>query len=144
MKIRRIIALTAGLSLSCSALASWQMVSSKTIDNHGPFFQAGVDNSIPNETASAGFSSTTFKSNYVPYELHVYPGTLKSNLERLMEKSQFKLLWNSKYDYRVVSEASIKGKNFNDALNNLLKNYPVNAVFYEQNNIMTIVSRKAQ
>ena len=145
MKISRIIALGVGLSLSDSALASWQMVPSSSVDNHGPIFQAGLNNGTPNDSDNTdAFTSSSFQSNYAPYALHLYPGSLKSNVSRLMKKSQFKLLWNSKYDYRVVSEATITGKNFNDALNNLLKNYPVNAVFYEQNKIMTIVQRKQQ
>ena len=160
MKTIKIIALACGLSLTCSAFATWQMVSSSSLDNHGPFFQAGTNNiAVPqeaNDNSASRFADpfantsspvtnvapmAAVKSNQPAYELHIYPGTLRSNVERLMKKSSYKLLWNSPYDYHVISQATVKGKNFNDALNRFLLNYPVRAVFYEQNNIMTIVPR---
>lgn len=144
MKIRKILMIALGISLFFHAFATWQMVSSSTADNHGPFFQAGLNNNLPSQTAGeTTFSSSVANAN-TAYEIEVYPGTLKTNLERIMKDSPYKLLWNSNYDYRVVSQASIRGRNFDDALNRLLMNYPVEAIFYEQNSIMTIVPRKPE
>ena len=144
MKIRKIFATVVGLSVSYHACATWQMVSSSTTQDHGPFFQAGLNNNTPYQNTGNNAFSDTFSNSAAPYQIEIYPGTLKTNLERIMAHSTYKMLWNSKYDYRVVSQAAITGTNFDDALNNLLRNYPVKAVFYEQNNIMTIVPRKIQ
>jgi len=141
IKIGKIFVALLGMGLSYHAFATWQMVSPSTTQDHGPFFQAGLDNNLPLQSAGNDTLSDTFSSNDATYEITVYPGTLKSNLERIMKNSTYKLLWNSKYDYRVVNQATIRGKSFDDALNRFLVNYPVEAVFYEQNNIMTIVPR---
>lgn len=162
MKIMKIMALAASLCASFGAFATWQTVQPTSVSDNA-FFQAGLDNTLtPNKLAQTQVNGPKFADPFVDvgsptnkmastqqdqtntnYFIHVYPGTLRTNIERIMKKSPYKLLWNSAYDYHVVSQATIKGKNFNDALNNLLMNYPVKAVFYEQNNIMTIVQRKS-
>ena len=144
IKIGKIFVALLGIGLSYHAFATWQMVSSSTTEDHGPFFQAGLNNNLPGQGSANDAFSDTFSSSDASYEINVYPGTLKSNLDRIMKNSAYKLLWNSKYDYRVVSQATIRGKNFDDALNRFLVNYPVKAVFYEQNDIMTIVPKDAQ
>lgn len=142
IKIGKIFATVLGIGLSYHSFATWQMVSSSTAENHGPFFQAGLNNNLPGQSSGSTVFSSTLGSSDTSYEIEIYPGTLKTNLERIMKNSSYKLLWNSNYDYRVTSQASIRGKNFDDALNKFLMNYPVKAIFYEQNDIMTIVSRK--
>lgn len=141
-KIGKIFAAVLGIGLFYNAFATWQMVSPSTADNHGPFFQAGLNNDTPGQNAENSAFSNTFGDSNASYEIQVYPGTLKTNLERIMKSSNYKLLWKSAYDYRVASQATVRGKNFDDALNTFLMNYPVKAVFYEQNDIMTIVPRK--
>ena len=162
MKTIKIMALAVSLCASCSAFATWETVQPTSVSNNA-FFQAGLDNTLtPNKFAETQVNGPKFADPFVSvnspagkasstqndqastnYFIHIYPGTLRTNIERIMKKSTYKLLWNSDYDYHVISQATIKGKNFNDALNNLLMNYPVKAVFYEQNNIMTIVQRKS-
>lgn len=144
IKTGKIFAIMLGVGVFYQAFATWQMVSSSTTQDHGPFFQAGLNNNLPSQNAGDNSFTNTFGNSDTSYEINVYPGTLKTNLERIMKNSNYKLLWNSKYDYRVVSQASIRGKNFDDALNRFLENYPVKAVFYEQNDIMTIVPRDVQ
>ncbi len=144
MKIGKIFVTALGISLSYSALANWKMVSFSATENHGSFFQAGLNNDLPGQSSGDNTFASTLGSTDTSYEIEIYPGTLKTNLERIMKNSPYKLLWNSNYDYRVISQASIRGKNFDDALNNFLMNYPVKAVFYEQNDIMTIVPRKPE
>lgn len=163
MKKSSIITAVVGVCLSSASFASWQMVAPTTVGGgQSPFFQStsnqsnldGQFGSI-NASDNIGFSSAAtgmtdpltgstsiISAQYQPYALHVYPGTLKSNLQRIMKTQNWKMLWNSKYDYHVISEATIHGRNFQDALNKLLLNYPMQAVFYNQNDIMTIVSRK--
>lgn len=144
MKLGRILVITLGVSLSYTAFGDWQMVSSSTTENHGPFFQAGLNDNLPAQSSGSDAFSSTIGNNNTTYDIEVYPGTLKTNLERIMKNSPYKLLWKSNYDYRVISQATIRGKNFDDALNKLLMNYPVEAIFYEQNDIMTIVPRKPE
>lgn len=162
MKTIKIIALAMSLCASFSTFAAWQVVNPTSVSDNA-FFQAGLDHTLtPKMESETQVNGPKFADPFVDvsspsahmtasvnnnvkndYFIRIYPGTLRTNIERLMKKSTYKMLWQSPYDYHVISQATIKGKNFNDALNNLLMNYPVKAVFYEQNNIMTVVQRNS-
>ena len=75
-----------------------------------------------------------------PFQVMLFPGSLKTNLERIMRTQPWTLLWNVPYDYEVVGRASVRGKDLYDALNQILKDYPVRATFYQGNHIVTITA----
>ncbi len=142
------------LVLPFFAFANWQFMPTKgTTYTEAAPPQTGEFKQVKNPSltlAEPWKSSATLPAqfgsmdnNYEPYHLTIYPGTLKSNLERLMKGNAYAMLWLTKYDYPVIGKAIISGKTFNEALNKLLENYPVRATFYKQNHIMTVVERKS-
>ena len=73
----------------------------------------------------------------------VLPGSLRSNVEKIVEKSHWgKVVWQLPFDYKWVGTMTIRAPNVQAALAQLLQPYPVQAVFYQKNCVVAIVARR--
>ncbi|MCD6055045.1 MAG: hypothetical protein K0R12_7 [Gammaproteobacteria bacterium] len=72
----------------------------------------------------------------------IYPGSLKSNVERIVRQAHWgDVVWTLPYDYRWVGTSTMKSDSVQEAVDKLLANYPLQAIFYEQNHIVEIKPR---
>jgi hypothetical protein len=72
----------------------------------------------------------------------VYSGSLKENLSRIAKNYGWKeVVWLVDTDYQWVGQVTIQEKNIYSLLTRILKNYPLQAVFYEGNHVLVITPR---
>src|SRR5688500_606424 len=89
-------------SLPLLALANWQVAQPKAAIPSEPFFQAGTQQdtssipnyssrSLPNQFANLGRPAAV-------YAISV-SGSLKENLDRIMDRYHWRVVWKAPYDY---------------------------------------------
>ena len=66
-------------------------------------------------------------------------GSVKQNLERIMGRYHWKVIWKSPYDYNF--DGRIVGTNLPNAIEKLLEPFPLQGVMYVANHTLTIVQR---
>lgn len=72
----------------------------------------------------------------------VRSGSLKRNVEHIVRQAHWgQVVWSLPYDYRWVGVSHIQGRSVQAVLGKLLANYPVQAVFYQQNRVVQIKAR---
>lgn len=80
-----------------------------------------------------------------PVIYQVRSGSLKNNVENMVAKSGWgQVVWDVPNDYRWVGNVTITSTSIQSALDQLLSQYPVQAVFYDTNRVVNIVPRRAQ
>lgn len=73
----------------------------------------------------------------------VKPGSLKKNVETIVGQSHWgSVVWNLPFDYNWVGTTTLRAPDVQGILAQLLKPYPVEAVFYEQNHVVSVVARR--
>lgn len=68
-------------------------------------------------------------------------GSLKENVERIMHRYHWKVVWKAPYDYNF--DGRVTGTSLPNVMEKLLKPFPLQAVLYMSNRTMTVVPRKA-
>lgn len=129
------------IALPTAVLAGWQVAQpSATIPNE-PFFQAGhqQDNSFSSYGGS-GFPSqfATLGRPAAVYAISIC-GSLKTNIERIMDRYHWKVVWKAPYDYNF--DGRVTGSSLPNVLEKLLKPFPLQAVLYMSNRTIAIVPR---
>lgn len=125
------------------ALAGWQVAQPQTAAPSSPFFQAGMQQSpafvpsyssatLPNRFAHLGKPAATYAISI--------SGSLKENLERIMERYHWKVVWQAPYDYNF--DGRITGSSLPDVIQKLLQPFPLQAVMYMSNRTVTVIPRK--
>lgn len=125
------------------ALAGWQVARPTTAMPSEPFFQAGVQqdstfiptagsSSFPNQFSSLGRPAAV-------YAISV-SGSLKENVERIMDRYHWKVIWKAPYDYNF--DGRVTGSSLPNVIEKLLAPFPLQAVLYMSNRTMTISPRK--
>ena len=72
----------------------------------------------------------------------VYSGSLKENLSRIAKNYGWKeVVWLVDSDYQWVGQVTMQEKNVYSLLTRILKNYPLQAIFYEGNHVLVITPR---
>jgi len=66
-------------------------------------------------------------------------GSLKENIERIMDRYHWKVVWKAPYDYNF--DGRVTGASLPSVMEQLLKPFPLQAVLYMSNRTMTIVPR---
>lgn len=75
----------------------------------------------------------------------VYPGSLQSNIRRIAGKYGWhRVVWALPEDYRWVGKTRISAQGLFGILEKLLKDYPLQAKFYEGNHVLVIIPRTIQ
>jgi len=71
-----------------------------------------------------------------------YPGSLKENITHLAKQSGWPVVvWQPTFDYKWVGETRFPAENLKEILNDVLRDYPLQAVFYEGNHVLVISPR---
>lgn len=75
----------------------------------------------------------------------VYSGSLKNNIERLAKQYGWdQVVWNAPSDYTWVGNTRINATTLPGVLNQLLADFPLQAVFYQGNHVLEIIPRTIQ
>ncbi len=75
--------------------------------------------------------------------VNLYTGSLKNNVESIVRRSHWgRVIWTLPYDFKWVGNINMTGPDAMSILAQLLKPYPVQAVFYDKNHVVAIVARR--
>lgn len=124
------------------AFAGWQVAKPMSTAPSEPFFQAGTqhdttfvptyrNNAYPNRFAALDKPAAV-------YAISV-SGSLKDNVQRIMDRYHWKVVWKAPYDYNF--DGRVTGSSLPDVIERLLQPFPLQAVMYMSNRTMTIVPR---
>lgn len=124
------------------ALAGWQVTSPESSIPQQPFFQAGKQQkkSMPTSYGSASFSNQYANLGQpAPVYAVSISGSLKENLERIMSRYHWRVIWKAPYDYNF--DGRVTGSSLPNVVEKLLQPFPVQAVMYMSNRTLAIVPR---
>lgn len=138
------------LLVSTSVLAGWQVSTPQSSMPREPFFQAAS----PKANVYSGAKAPT----YTPYNTDSFPnqyarlgptapvyavsisGSLKENIERIMHRYHWKVVWKAPYDYNY--DGRVTGSSLPNVIEKLLQPFPLQAVMYMSNRTVAIVPRQ--
>lgn len=142
MKCRIKIVCAFLLFLPAIAMAGWQVASPQAAMPSEPFFQAGSqqDTTFPSSYGSSAFPNSTagLGRPAAVYAISV-SGSLKENLERIMDRYHWKVIWKAPFDYNF--DGRITGSSLPNVIQQLLKPFPLKATLYMSNRTMTVTPR---
>src|SRR5580692_2771402 len=128
------------------SFAGWQVAKPGTTVPSEPFFQARTPTPqntpvIPVANGSAAFPNR-FASLGRPAAVYAISlsGSLKENLERIMDRYHWKVIWKVPYDYNF--DGRVTGASLPNVVEKLLKPFPLQAVMYMSNRTMTVKLRQ--
>ncbi len=125
------------------ALAGWQVSKPEAAVPREPFFQAGTQQK--NAFVPSSYSSRSLPSQYArlgqsaPVYAVSISGSLKENIERIMNRYHWKVIWKAPYDYNF--DGRVTGSSLPNVMEKLLQPFPLQAVMYMSNRTLTIVPR---
>lgn len=132
------------LLFTCSlpAFAGWEVARPDSAIPHEAFFQAGTErnNAIP-----TSYSATSFPKQYARYGNNAplyaisISGSLKENLERIMARYHWRVIWKVPYDYNF--DGHISGTSLPNVVEKLFKPFPLQAVMYMSNRTVAVIPR---
>lgn len=150
--VQKIIIISSALWLLLNSIvlfASWQVVTPASTTSREPFFQT----SHPPIVAGPGpiRVSSPRSSRFFPVQTvmvgqpdTVYAvsicGSLKENIERIMGRYHWRVVWKSPYDYNF--DGRVTGRSLPNVLQKLLQPFPLQAVMYLSNRTVAIVPRE--
>lgn len=130
-----------------NVMAAWQVSNPEASVPRDPFFQAGTERKTaltpsaptstrhvryPNEYANYGKSAPVYGVSI--------SGSLKDNLERIMHRYNWKVVWKAPYDYNF--DGKVTGSSLPNVVQKLLQPFPLQAVMYMSNRTVAIVPRQ--
>lgn len=130
-------------SVSMAAFAGWQVSKPDTTIPREPFFQAGSQENQSFKSSSYG--SKAFPNKYAslgqaaPQYAVSISGSVKENLERIMGRYHWKVVWKAPYDYNF--DGQVAGATLPSVVEKLLQPFPLQAVMYMSNRTVAIVPR---
>ena len=130
------------LLLPLQAFAGWQVAQPQTAIPNEPFFQAGTQQ---DKTFMPSYGSGSFPNQFAnmgrpaPIYAISISGSLKENIERIMDRYHWKVIWKAPYDYNF--DGRITGSSLPNVMEKLLQSFPLQAVMYMSNRTMIIVPR---
>ena len=128
--------------LPAIAHAGWQVASPASASSSEPFFQAGPRQDSAFIPSNGGAFPNQFANLGRPAAVYAISvsGSLKENVERIMDRYHWKVIWKAPYDYNF--DGRITGSSLPDVIQKLLGPFPLQAVLYMSNRTMTVVPRK--
>jgi hypothetical protein len=129
--------------LSFTAIAGWEVAQPESSIPREPFFQAGTQQNTA--FAPSSYGSDAFPNQYAslgqpaPVFVVSISGSLKENLERIMHRYHWKVLWKAPYDYNF--DGRVTGSSLTNVVDKLLQPFPLQAVMYMSSRTMTISVR---
>lgn len=125
------------------SFAAWQVAKPGMAVPSEPFFQAGTQQ---NTAFVPAYGSSAFPNQFANmgrpaavYAISV-SGSLKENLERIMDRYHWRVIWKVPYDYNF--DGRVTGSNLPNVIEKLLQPFPLQARMYMSNRTMTVVPRK--
>jgi hypothetical protein len=123
--------------------AGWQVARPAASMPNEPFFQAGYQHS---NAFAPTYGSTAFPNQFANlgrpaavYAISV-SGSLKENIERIMDRYHWKVIWKAPYDYNF--DGRVHGTSLPNVMEKLLRPFPLQAVLHVPNGIMVVSPRK--
>lgn len=131
------------ITLPTTSMAGWQVAKPQAAIPNEPFFQAGVQQdttfvpsagnpAFPDQFANLGRPAAV-------YAISV-SGSLKENIERIMDRYHWKVIWKVPYDYNF--DGRVTGSSLPNVIEKLLSPFPLQATLYMSNRTMTVSPRK--
>lgn len=135
------------LILPTLTFAGWQVSKPSAAIPSQPFFQAGTQQDTTFMPTSIALSShhpllsKKFANLGRPAAVYAISvsGSLKENLERIMRRYRWKIIWKSPYDYNF--DGRVTGASLPDVVEKILKPFPLKATLYMSNRIMIVTPR---
>jgi hypothetical protein len=125
------------------AMAGWQVAKPTSAIPSEPFFQAGVQQ---NNSFTPRYNNASFPDQFANlgrpaavYAISV-SGSLKENLERIMDRYHWKIVWKVAYDYNF--DGRVTGTSLPNVIEKLLGPFPLQATLYMSNRTMIVTPRK--
>lgn len=151
MKMHHIIITIVFFVFPLPIFAVWQVASPQATIPREPFFQAGIQQNTAFRSAPAripfrsSYASTAFPNQYAnlgqpanTYAVSI-SGSLKENLERIMGRYHWKVVWKAPYDYNF--DGKVTGSSLPNVVEKLLQPFPLQAVMYMSNRTLAVVPR---
>lgn len=134
------------LLLPQAVFASWKIAgTSSAAPAREPFFQTGPAQKTPLPPAS--YRRVRYPNEYVNYGREATPmyavsisGSLKENLERIMRRYHWKVVWKAPYDYNF--DGRVTGNSLPNVIQKVLQPFPLQAVMYMSNRTVAVVPRQ--
>lgn len=130
------------LFIPISSFAGWQVSKPGATIPREPFFQAGTQqkNLGPSVYASDAYP-TQYANLGQPAAIYAVSisGSLKENLERIMERYHWRVVWKAPYDYNF--DGRVTGASLPNVVAKLLKPFPLRAVMYMSNRTIAVLPR---
>ena len=142
MKIRWLFSLL--FFIPTFASAGWEVAKPQAAIPREPFFQAKPTPSKP-FTPSA-YGTNVFPNQYAnlgePAAVYAVSisGSLKENLERIMGRYHWKVVWKAPFDYNF--DGRVTGSSLPNVVGKLLQPFPLQAVMYMANRTIAVVPRR--
>lgn len=143
MKICRLLVGALFFLMPLPAISGWQVTKPESSIPREPFFQAGTQQKTA-FTPSA-YGSRSFPNQYAhlgqpaPVYAVSISGSLKENIERIMGRYHWKVVWKAPYDYNF--DGRVTGSSLPNVIEKLLQPFPLQAVMYMSNRTVKIVPR---
>lgn len=143
MKIRSILLSLFIIAIPLVAEAGWQVSKPESAVPREPFFQAGTQQAAA--FMPSAYGSSAFPNQYAdlgqPAALYAVSisGSLKENLERILGRYHWKVIWKAPFDYNF--DGRITGASLPNVVEKLLQPFPLQAVMYMSNRTIAIVPR---
>ncbi len=124
--------------------AGWQVSDPEASVPREPFFQAGTQrqtalspdsyrrDNYPSEYANLGRAASVYAVSV--------SGSLKENIERIMKRYHWRVVWKAPYDYNF--DGRVTGSSLPNVIQKLLQPFPLQAVMYMSNRTVAIVPRQ--
>lgn len=142
MKVYLVLASLFLLLVSFGAFAGWQVdAAGSAPPQEGPFFQPGTpvigpmaSNNVafPNPYASLGQPAAVYAVSIC--------GSLKENVERIMGRYNWRVVWKAPYDYNF--DGRVTGSSLQNVIEKLLRPFPLQAVMYMSNRTLAVIPRE--
>jgi hypothetical protein len=123
--------------------AAWQVAKPEAAIPSEPFFQAGTQQ---NTAFIPTYGNSAFPNKFANlsrpaavYAISV-SGSLKENIERIMDRYHWRVVWKVPYDYNF--DGRVTGSSLPNVIEKLLQPFPLQAQMYMSNRTMTVVLRK--
>ena len=143
MHIKQIVITLLFSLISFSSYAAWEVARPEAAIPSDPFFQAGTQQNtafLPKAYGSGAFPNQYAQlGQQAPVYAVSVSGSLKENLERIMGRYHWKVVWKVPYDYNF--DGRVTGSSLPNVIEKLLKPFPLQAVMYMSNRTIAVVPR---
>lgn len=123
--------------------AGWQVARPGAAIPREPFFQAGTERNTTIVPSAYGGGSFPNQYAYLGQPAAIYAisicGSLKENLERIMGRYHWRVIWKAGFDYNF--DGRVTGSSLQNVLQKLLRPFPLQAVMYMSNRTLVILPR---